>query len=160
MCDIWGIESQYFAFSGLSLDLIGVVLLGVDLIRVQSNIKIQATADIKILDDFSEKYGGLDSWISDIKKQTRYVKSYEYSDHDATDETTFNIDAVIYRQKELSEVQSAFNEYIIDIMNMNKIQYNNNKIHARRSLALSYWGLAFVAVGFALQLVATSPWCL
>jgi hypothetical protein len=49
--------------TGLVLDLIGVLLLGFDLIRVQRMLRSQAAEDLANFERMAEAYGGTESWI-------------------------------------------------------------------------------------------------
>lgn len=57
---------------GLVLDLLGVSLLGIDLIRVQNNNKRQSDSDQDNLNRVSDDFGGVESWLEDITKMGRW----------------------------------------------------------------------------------------
>jgi len=62
-----------YSIIGLILDVIGVCLLGFDLIRLQRSIRLRGKEGRARFDDLESKYGGIESWADDLKDQSRFT---------------------------------------------------------------------------------------
>lgn len=61
----------YLSIAGLALDLAGVMMLGVDLVRVQRRLRGDAEERISRLDEILEEIGGIDSWAETVPSDFR-----------------------------------------------------------------------------------------
>ena len=59
---------HYLTILGLVFDVIGVILLGIDLIRLQRATKDRAKEGRAMFDEIEEEYGGIESWADEIKR--------------------------------------------------------------------------------------------
>ena len=140
--------------TGLFLDLVGVSLLGFDLIRIQSNLKKQAKLRTEKLEEITEEYGGVEIWANDLGADWSVY-------HDAGEGLyeagfgEFNAEAA---QKSFSEATNAITlvakrtEAISQLVNAS---YDEDQKSSNASLVFSYIGLVLIVTGFALQIIGT-----
>ena len=157
MCSVFGIASGWWSVSGLIADFVGVAFLGFDLIRVQSMLRASTAAELNHFNAMAENYGGVESWVEEIKKSTRWIREHEYSNHTAQDEISYNAQNAIERLKELSECVGAVESHLADIVSLTKAKVEGDGIAANASLRWSYLGLVFILIGFFGQLVGSWP---
>jgi hypothetical protein len=141
--------------AGLVLDLIGVLLLGFDLIRVQRMLRSQAAEDLANFERMAEDYGGTESWIQDIKKSAHWVRESSYSDHLAQDEVSYNAERAIESIREATECMEGLAGHIASIVSLQKKQVQGNREAAQASLRYSIAGLVFIFLGFLGQMLGT-----
>lgn len=149
--------AQYLSSIGILADFFGVILLGIDLLRVQSSLQLRASNALSHLDDIASEYGGIEGWSADIEKSARWISSHEYSDRHAEDEASFNARHLVERSKELANCVGGLAGHLSKLMKIYGVQANEDRVAARMSRILSVVGLSLVAVGFVLQLWGSWP---
>ncbi|WP_428990834.1 hypothetical protein [Methylocapsa aurea] len=157
MCSIFGIESNWWSVTGLAADFIGVMLLGYDLVRVQRLLRENAIAERDYFNDMVEKYGGVESWTEQIKKDARWIRSAEYEDYHAEDEISYNAKQGIETLSDLAESIHALAKHVSEIVSLSEKKLNSDSTTASASLLLSYMGLCFILLGFFGQLIGSWP---
>ena len=53
-------------------------------------LRANAAADLSRFKAMAEEYGGVESWIKEIQKSTRWVDADQYSDYHAEDKISCN----------------------------------------------------------------------
>jgi hypothetical protein len=147
--------SAWWGPIGLVLDLIGVLLLGFDLIRVQRMLRSQAAEDLANFEQMAEDYGGTESWIQDIKKGAHWVRESSYSDHHVQEEVSYNAERSMEIIKEATECMEGLAGHIASVVSLQKKQVEGNREAAQKSLRYSIIGLVFIFFGFLGQMVGT-----
>ena len=56
----------FLSIAGLAIDLAGVMMLGVDLVRVQRRLRADAENRVTRLDAILESIGGIDGWAETV----------------------------------------------------------------------------------------------
>src|SRR6266581_467717 len=116
MCHLLDLLSNLWTPIGLILDVIGVLLLGFDLVRVQKSLRTQARNDLARFEAMVEDYGGAESWIEEISKNCRWVHSREYERYHAEDEISYNARHALDQLQELAQSVSGLAEPITKII--------------------------------------------
>jgi hypothetical protein len=158
MCHLLGLFSNLWAPVGLILDVIGVLLLGFDLVRVQKSLRTQARNDLARFEAMVKDYGGAESWLEEISKNSRWIDESAYSEHHAEDEVSYNARHAIDQLAEMAQSVSGLAEAITKIILFQKDQAEANSRIANASILYSIVGLALIFVGFLMQLVSAMHW--
>lgn len=156
-CFLFGINIDWWSSAGLGLDLIGVSLLGFDLIRVQQKLRVEAKESLTEYERLIEENGGFDEYIAGIKKNARWVNSHEYSRYHAEDEVSFNARHSLDQMQELADCSNALADHVSEIISIYRDQTERAKKLSDVSIKYSVLGIVFIVIGFGLQLVATIP---
>ena len=143
-----------YTVAGLALDFVGVMLLGVDLIRFQVTIRKRAKKSQALFGEIDSEYGGIESWANEIMERSNWVPSSSYLDIISEDEVSYNVRHAL---DGLRDISSAVNGLALHTVKITKI-LSNNAEQDRGLASSSFWfsilGLAFLMVGFGLQIVA------
>ena len=145
----------YLSIFGLSLDLLGVVLLGVDLVRAQRRIRSDASERLAKLDAILEGIGGMDGWAETVRS--------DFRDWDLDEGRvvmlpgTFDAGAARESFRDVAETIGVVGVHVLTLANMQMAAIDSDKSAANVSLKYSYAGLALIVVGFSLQLAAYIP---
>ena len=151
--DWW--SSMNCTILGLILDLIGVGFLTIDLIRFQLAVRQRGKEGRVMFDELESEYGGIESWASDLGKQSQWVPEDAYSDHHSEGEVSYNTRRAI---EIVSELASATNGLAAQVAAIGGILSNNadqDDRLASMSFRFSLVGSVFLVVGFVLQIF----WC-
>jgi hypothetical protein len=151
-CHLLGLFSNLWTPVGLISDVIGVLLLGFDLVRVQKSLRTQARNDLARFEKMVEDYGGTESWVEDISKNTRWVNERQYMAHHAEDEVSFNARHTTERLAELAQSVTALAQPVTKIILFQKDQADANNRIANASIRYSIFGLVLIFIGFSMQL--------
>jgi hypothetical protein len=157
MCIVLGIPSGWWSVSGLSADFVGVILLGIDLIRVQRMLRANAAAELDHFNAMAENYGGVEAWSKEIKRSARWVKQQEYEDYLIQDETSYNAEQAKEGLSELSECVNALANHLTEIVTLSQRKLEGDSVAAQTSLRMSVIGLFFILFGFTGQLIGSWP---
>lgn len=142
---------NWYSIFGLSLDLIGVLFLGIDLVRVQAKLRRRAKKGRALFNKMEADFGEIESWADDIKKRSEWIPERSYSRVHGEDEVSYNARHAIETLRELSWAVNGLAEYVTEIT---KILYNNvsqDERLASSSFRFSIVGLTFLIFGFGLQ---------
>ena len=158
MCHLLALLSNLWTPIGLILDVIGVLLLGFDLVRVQKSLRTQARNDLARFKAMVEDYGGAESWLEEIAKNSRWIDESAYSEKHTEDEVSYNARHAIDQLGELAQSVSGLAEAITKIILFQKEQAEANSRIANASILYSILGLALIFVGFLMQLISAMHW--
>jgi hypothetical protein len=158
MCHLLALLSNLWTPIGLILDVIGVLLLGFDLVRVQKSLRTQARNDLARFEAMVEDYGGAESWLEEIAKNSRWIDESAYSEKHTEDEVSYNARHAIDQLGELAQSVSGLAEAITKIILFQKEQAEANSRIANASILYSILGLALIFVGFLMQLISAMHW--
>lgn len=141
---------NYLSVSGLLLDMAGVVLLGIDLVRVQRKLRTDAEERLSTLSEVTEATGGLDKFLASI--------SGDWREYERTDEGyrprhgTFDYDSA---ERSLDEIKDGINglaDNLSTVATMMVTAVEGDRKTASMSLKVSYGGMALIVCGFILQI--------
>jgi hypothetical protein len=139
---------------GLFFDFVGVILLGVDLIRVQRSMKRQAKDDLTRFNAMVDEHGGAEDWIKFISQGTNWIDVNEIlSKQVAEDEPSKTIRNTKVKLGEALKVIATLSEATTKLISFQNEQAQSNTSAANASLAFSATGLLMICIGFALQCV-------
>ena len=93
---------NWYSIFGLSLDLIGVLFLGIDLVRVQAKLRRRAKKGSALFNKMEADFGEIESWADDIKKRSEWIPERSYSRVHGEDEASYNARHAIETLRELS----------------------------------------------------------
>ena len=158
MCLLLALFPNLWTPVGLIFDVVGVLLLGFDLVRVQRSLRTQAGNDLARFEAMVEDYGGTESWIEEISKNSGWIRSREYERYHVEDEVSFNVRHAIDQLQELAQSVAGLAEPITKIILLQKDQAEANSRIANASILYSIVGLALIFVGFVMQFIAAMHW--
>ncbi len=138
------------SISGLALDLSGVLLLGVDLVRVQQRLRGDAEDRITKLDEILEEIGGIDGWAETVPSDFREWQFEE--GRTVMLPGTFDPRQARESFDEALSTISAVGMHVLTLAKMQSATIDTDRSTARLSLRFSYIGLLFITLGFGLQL--------
>ena len=134
---------------GLVLDLVGVMMLGADLVRVQRKLRSDASDRLSALTEVVEGAGGMDSFLKSISGDFR--EYYRDEGQFLPSAGTFDHDAA---ERSLDEVKDGINglaDHVGTVARMMAATVESDEQTARLSLRVTYGGLVLIVLGFALQ---------
>ncbi len=143
---------NYLSITGLVLDLTGVMMLGIDLVRVQRRLRGDAEDRISRLDHILEEIGGIDAWAETVPDDFREWQWEE--GRTVMLDGTFDPRQARESFKEALDTISVVGTHVLTLAKMQVAAIDSDKDTANLSLRFSYTGLAFIAAGFCLQLPA------
>lgn len=139
---------------GLAIDLVGVSLLGADLIRVQIRLRKQSSERQTLIQSASDRYGDavaeLESSVSNF-----YYSSYNYDSEGMTPSYEGpSVDAVAKALSGTAASVRKVHEYATDLAQITVETLSEEQFDSEKSLRMSRVGLALVGLGFFLQIIA------
>lgn len=134
---------------GLVLDLVGVMMLGADLVRVQWKLREDASDRISALTDIMKTTGGMNAFLKSISGDFREY----YRDEGAyfPSSGTFDPDAARQSLDEMKDGISGLADNLATVARMMVATVENDEKTAGMSLAVTYTGLGLIAAGFVAQ---------
>lgn len=135
---------------GLMLDLVGVMMLGADLVRVQRKLRSDALDRLSALTEVVKGAGGMERYLKSISGDFR--ENYRDEGQFLPSAGTFDHDAA---ERSLDEVKDGINglaDHVGTVARMMAATVESDEQTARMSLSVTYGGLVFILLGFALQL--------
>ena len=136
----------WFSAIGLLLDLIGVVLLGFDLIFVQKSQKSSADRDQKLLNEAFPKFQTLEFEKTDL--ETGISGSEGFDGDGGVDARGLNRTLSAFRE-EIDKSQEGITDVIAYLFS----SVRDKSKETERSLIYTYFGLSLIVLGFGLQLI-------
>lgn len=152
MCNLVGIPQYFWIVSGLVLDAVGFVLLGWDLIHLQRDMKKRADENINTIEEFSEKYGGIQNWSLGIQSEIGRIRP-PYSARDNYNERLSNIRFTVEGLSNLNQCVWNMAGHLSDFVRLFGKNAERDRQAANRSLKRSIVGVALIVFGFGLQIV-------
>jgi hypothetical protein len=142
----------YLTIAGLVLDLAGVMMLGIDLVRVQRRLRGDAANRIAKLDAILEEIGGIDGWAKTVPSDFR---EWDWDEgRTVMRPGTFDPERARESFEEALETISAVGAHVVTLAKMQVAVIDADRDTAALSLRYSYVGLALIALGFCLQIAA------
>jgi hypothetical protein len=138
----------WFSVLGLALDLIGVVLLGIDLYKIQISQQSAAERTRVTLNDAFPKF-------RDISTSRTYLESGFYSGGEYESDGVIDIKALDNTLKEYRREIENSSEGVINIIEFMFSSTYEKADEARRSVSFTRVGLGLIILGFLLQVVGT-----
>jgi len=145
---------MFFAVMGLVFDVFGVALLSFDLVRLQRAVRERGKKDRARFNELESKYGGIESWASEIEKSSRWNEKDELQRaHIWDDEVSFNTRNAIESARELASTVSDLAARVEAIAGILKTSAGEDNRLASESIKRSFIGAAFLTMGFVLQII-------
>lgn len=132
---------------GLALDMLGVALLGVDLLRVQRHLRKSAQKNGQLLDEAFPEFRDLSSVQTDMKTGISGGGEFDWDGGVDADGLEKTLNAF---RRELAMSQAGTTDAIGFLFSQNRVQHRE----ANRSLFFTYLGLPLIVLGFAMQIAA------
>lgn len=149
----------HWLIAGLVLDLVGVLLLGADLIRLHRSLRTRAAKTREFYDQLEETYGGVESWMRDVAEKYTGWKEPPRSSADPAE--LHNLGNTIEVVKEVAEGVYSVASRLARINEVLDASARRDESLSASSMLVSYIGLAFLTVGFILQIIgaySASAW--
>ena len=136
--------------TGLVLDLVGVMMLGVDLVRIQKRLRGDAEDRLAALNDVAEGAGGTEAFLKSIsgdfreyyRDEGRYLPSAGTFDHQSAERSL----------DELKDGVNGLADYLGTLAQMLIASVEGDRETAKISLTVTYGGLSLIVLGFILQI--------
>ena len=142
----------YLSRAGLTVDLAGVMLLGIDLVRVQRRLRGDAEERVTRLDAILEDIGGIDGWAETVPSDFR---EWQWEEGRIVGvDGTFNPKQTRESFEEALGIIGNEGTHVVTLAKMQVAAIDADRDTAKLSLRYSYIGLALIALGFCLQIVA------
>ncbi|MEG3166451.1 hypothetical protein U1701_17865 [Sphingomonas sp. PB2P19] len=134
---------------GLVLDLVGVMMLGADLVRVQWKLREDASDRISALTEVMKAAGGMDAFLKSISGDFREY----YRDEGAyfPSPGTFDPDAARQSLDEMKDGINGLADNLATVARMMVATVENDEKTAGMSLTVTYTGLGLIIAGFTAQ---------
>ena len=140
--------------AGLVADLIGVLFLGFDVIKIQRNLRQSAQEKFDGANEVLGDYDQFGDWVKEVKRNADW-RDWDYEEGQVSYRAgTFDHDAA---ERSISDIMLAIsnvNESLSKIAEITVDGAIQDQHTAERSLKMSYMGLALITIGFALQIVS------
>lgn len=113
----------------------------------------RADENISTVEEFSEKYGGIQSWSEHIRKCARWTGTDEMLRyHIADDEVAFNARSALTELSNLANCVEGVAENLSEFVELSEKNAKRDRQTANRSLKCSIAGLGLIVIGFGLQI--------
>lgn len=152
---IHGVWSGLMGYTvlGLILDVIGVVLLSTDLIRLQRVVRRRGKDGRGRFDELESEYGGIESWASELTEQSRWVPEQAYSERHSEDELSYNARRAAETISDLASAANGLAAQVAAIAGILRANADEDDRLASMSVKLSVFGVLLLVAGFLLQIV-------
>lgn len=141
--------------AGLALDLIGVMMLGVDLVRIQKRLRSDAEDRLAALNDVAEGAGGTEAFLKGISGDFR--EYYRDEGRYLPSNGTFDYQFAKQSLDELKDGVNGLADHLGTLARMLIAGVESDRETAKLSLSVSYGGLGLILLGFLLQ-IASYVW--
>ena len=141
-----------FILLGLILDLIGVILLGFDILRIQAGLRKAASERLNDLDVIANDYGGVAEWAKSISKSAYWTHFYSDEGRMLADKDSFDPDAAQKSFIEVTETISHLSQHVHVLSGLLLSSSVSDKKTAEISLGYTVLGLALIILGFGFQI--------
>jgi hypothetical protein len=137
---------------GLILDLMGVVILGVDILRIQSRLRTAATERLDALNTIATEYGGIEEWMKCVGEDAYWTHFYSDEGRMLPDKDRFDPDAAQKSFVEAAEAISGLSQHIHKLGSLLLSASKADKKIAGFSLGFTILGLFLIVFGFSFQI--------
>jgi hypothetical protein len=142
---------HYLSITGLILDMLGVLILSIDVIRIQRRLRSDAADRLASLQEVAEANADTDVWLKDL------VINADWSEHDWMEGRGRAVPGTFDSGAAKASFEDALG-YVAGVSaDMHKVAKlllttaEADEKTASLSLRVSYAGLALIIVGFAFQ---------
>ena len=142
-----------YSVVGLVLDVVGVAFLSADLIRLQRAIRRRGKDGRARFDELESEYGGIESWASELMEKTRWVPEHAYSDRHLEEEVSYSARRAVDTLSDLASAANGLAAQLTGVAGVLRSSAEEDERLASMSVRLSVVGVAFLLVGFLLQIV-------
>lgn len=142
---------HHWLIAGLLLDLVGVLMLGADLIRLHRSLRTRATTTREFYDRLDEAYGGVESWMREVAEKYTGWKEPPRSSGDPVQ--LHNLGNTIEVLKEVAEGVYSVASRLARVNEVLDAGARQDEALSARSMWVSCVGLGFLTVGFILQII-------
>ena len=137
---------------GVILDLVGVLMLGIDLVRVQQKLRRDADDRLASLQEVTAGVGGIDRFLKSVSGDFR---EYERDEGQYLPRNgTFDSDSAERSFEEMKDGINGLADQVGMMAAMMVAGVEGDRKTASMSLIVTYLGLLFVIIGFGLQIPA------
>ena len=135
---------------GLILDLVGVLMLGIDLVRVQRKLRRDADDRLASLQEVTAGVGGIDRFLKGVSGDFREYERDEgrYLPRNST----FDSESAERSFEEMKDGINGLADQVGTMAAMMVASVEADRKTASMSLIVTYLGLLFVIIGFGLQI--------
>jgi hypothetical protein len=125
--------------TGLALDIVGVMMLGVDLVRIQKRLRGDAEDRLAALNDVAEGAGGTEEFLKSISGDFR--EYYRDEGRYLPSNGTFDYQSAKQSLDELKEGVNGLADHLETLARMLIVSVEGDRETAKISLNVSYGGL-------------------
>lgn len=143
---------NYLSIAGLVLDLVGVMMLGIDLVRVQRKLRLDAEERLSSLSEVVESSGGLDAFLKNISGDWREYERDEGRYIPLSG--TFDYASAKRSLDEMKDGIGGLADDLRTVATMMVATVESDRKTAGMSLKVTYGGLILIGIGFLLQICA------
>lgn len=142
---------MYWIVAGLASDLVGVALLGVDLVRVQRALRGQAAEAEAKLQALEDEWGNTSEELDRLSKEADkwYTPPSSYGDG----EERYNAQALRSAVTEIAGVAGVTAGHFESVAKALRVTATRERLLSTGSLRFSYAGVVLLVAGFILQIV-------
>ena len=141
------------SITGLALDLIGVLMLGVDFVRIQKRLRGDAEDRREALNDVAEGAGGTDAFLKSIsgdfreyyRDEGQYLPSAGTFDHQSAERSL----------DELKDGVNGLADHLRTLAQMLIASVEADRETAKISPRMTYGGLGLIERALSLQIAGT-----
>ncbi|MDQ0313976.1 hypothetical protein [Amorphus orientalis] len=127
-------------------------MLGVDLVRIQKNLRRTAENRQAALSEVVDESGSIESFVREISADFR--ENYYDEGLSIPIRGTFDYEAAEYSHNEMKGAISNVADNLVVVARLMAASIEEDRKTASMSLIISYTGLALIIVGFALQIAS------
>jgi hypothetical protein len=140
--------SHILSALGLTFDLIGVLTLGYDLLRLQRSLRTEAKERVSEIKKLFDDLVPAGEWAAEIKDFGKRISSYSSKDDYQSDRSALGI-----ALEEIGGTLDFIAVRIEAVAKLEKLRSERDEKSADVSFRLSAFGLVLILVGFFFQLV-------
>lgn len=142
------------AIYGLLLDVIGVLILGFDLLHLQRRLRVEAQDRLATIQEILDNHSNTEGWLSDIAKQADWREGSMEEGRWEPHGGTFDYETAKSSFGELSDTVASVAADMKVLATLNYVSVEADRKTANRSVWLTGLGLTLIAIGFAFQIAA------
>lgn len=142
------------AIWGLAIDVLGVLILGIDLFFLQSRLRNEAQDRLDSVQMVLDNHANTEDWLSDIAKQADWRDGDVDEGRWMPQSGSFDHRAAQSSFEEMSETVAALAADLKVLAKLNYAAVSADRKTANRSIWLTALGLSLIVLGFVMQAVA------
>src|SRR5690349_4394502 len=98
---------------GLIFDIIGVLALGFDVIRLQRALRFSARENLRVYEELEEKFGGIPEWLTELEEASRWIPGHTFQQKHAEDEVSYNARRFGDITKDVANATAGMGQYLL-----------------------------------------------